>query len=236
MPLAVAWSPYFAIALLLVITRLPNLGLKALLIGPSIRLPTPGIDTTYSLQWLYNPGTLPFMFVAILTHVAHRMDGRKIKRAWKRSFEQVGGAAIALGAGIALVQLMVNSGDNGANLPSMLTALAEAMASLAGRAYIAVSPFIGVLGSFLSGSNTVSNILFSSLQFETATILRLEPAIIVSLQIVGGGIGNMICVNNIVAVAATVGIKGVEGNIIRRNAIPTALYALGAIGVALLVR
>ena len=99
-----------------------------------------------------------------------------------------------------------------------------------------MSPFIGVLGAFMSSSNTVSNVLFSSLQYETATLLRLPEVLTVALQAVGGGIGNMVCINNIVAVAATVGIVGVEGRIIRRNALPMAIYAvLAAAIVALLI-
>ena len=82
----------------------------------------------------------------------------------------------------------------------MLTEMAKSIASIAGESYIYVSPLIGMLGTFMSGSNTVSNILFASLQFETAHILGLSPLVIVALQVVAGGIGNMICVNNIVAV------------------------------------
>jgi lactate permease len=54
---------------------------------------------------------------------------------------------------------------------------------------------------------------------------------------VGGGIGNMVCINNIVAVSATVGISGEEGGIIRRNAVPMAAYSLlaGLIGWALIL-
>ncbi len=129
---------------------------------------------------------------------------------------------------------MLNSADNGAGLPSMLTAMVQAMAAIGGSFYILVSPFIGVLGSFMSGSNTVSNILFSSLQYETADILTLPTVLIVALQVVGGGIGNMVCINNIVAVSATVGITGVEGKVIRRNFIPMVIYSLAA-GVLVLV-
>ena len=47
-----------------------------------------------------------------------------------------------------------------------------------------------------------------------------------SLQVVGGAVGNMICVNNVVAVCATVGCPDAEGIIIRRNAIPCFIYAI----------
>lgn len=54
--------------------------------------------------------------------------------------------------------------------------------------------------------------------------LDLNGAIIVAMQCIGGAIGNMICVNNTVAVCATVGTPGKEGKIIRINFIPMLLY------------
>ena len=77
----------------------------------------------------------------------------------------------------------------------------------------------------MSGSCTVSNTLFASLQFETATLVGLSQVLIVALQTMGGGIGNMICVNNIVAVCATTGTNGNEGKLIRTNILPCLLYA-----------
>ncbi len=104
--------------------------------------------------------------------------------------------------------------------------LAEAAAAASGRAFLVISPFVGVLGSFMTGSNTVSNILFASFQYDTAVILSLPPLFMVVLQVVGGAIGNMVCVNNIVAVSATVGLEGSEGLIIRKNIVPVLIYAL----------
>jgi lactate permease len=145
-------------------------------------------------------------------------------------------APFAIFAGVAMVQLMLNSGVNGSGLDSMLSEMAKAIAGIAGNAYVFVAPFIGVLGAFMSGSNTVSNILFSSLQFETATILDMPQVLIVALQVMGGGIGNMVCVNNVVAACATVGVIGMEGKLIRRNAIPMVIYSLAvAIVIGILV-
>ena len=77
----------------------------------------------------------------------------------------------------------------------------------------------------MSGSNTVSNTLFASIQFETATILGISQVLIVALQAMGGAIGNMICIHNIVAVCATTGTNGNEGRLIRTNIIPCLIYA-----------
>ena len=108
----------------------------------------------------------------------------------------------------------------------MLYTLAHAMASLFSHAYFIAAPLIGVLGAFMSGSNTVSNTLFAPIQFETATILGISQVRIVALQCMGGAIGNMICVHNIVAVCATAGTTGEEGRLIRTNILPCLIYAL----------
>lgn len=238
MSLAMAWTPYVLIALILVITRIPALGLKEILSNLTLTVPNilgiQGLD--YSLTYAYLPGTVPFMLVALITHGLHRMNGKEIKSAWTNTFKQITGAAIALFFGVAMVQLMLNSGVNAGGLDSMMTAMAKAAAGFAGESFVFFSPFIGVLGSFISGSNTVSNILFASFQFETATILGLPQVLIVALQNVGGAIGNMICVNNVVAVCATVGCIGAEGILIRRNFIPCFIYGVAvAIVVAVLI-
>ncbi|MFZ5969562.1 MAG: L-lactate permease [Bacillota bacterium] len=228
MSLLKAWTPYILIAVILVITRIPSFGLKNLLSAQEIVISNVlGVEKlNYALKWAYLPGTIPFMLVALITHVLHGMSGTQIKTAWSNTFKQLTGAAIALFAGVAMVQLMLNSGVNEAGLASMLTEMAKAAAGLAGNAYPFFAPFIGVLGAFMSGSNTVSNILFSSLQFETATILGMPQVLIVALQVIGGAVGNMICINNVVAVCATVGCIGVEGKIIKRNAVPCFIYGI----------
>lgn len=228
MSLAKAWAPYALIAIILVVTRIPSLGLKPILAAQKLTIPNiMGIEgLNYGLAWAYLPGTIPFILVALITHVIHGMSAQQIKTAWTSTFKQLTGAAIALFAGVALVQLLLNSGTNAGELPSMMTAMAQAAAAISGDAFPFFAPFIGVLGAFISGSNTVSNILFSSFQFETARILAMPEVLIVALQVIGGAVGNMICVNNVVAVCATVGTIGVEGKIIRRNAIPCFIYGI----------
>ncbi|MFO8063104.1 MAG: L-lactate permease [Spirochaetota bacterium] len=223
-----AWMPYVLIAAILIITRIPALGIKQVLEDITIVIPNIlGVEgLTYSLPILYLPGTIPFILVAIITFWMHRMDAQRVKTAVRDSFRQITGAALALFFGVAMVHVMLKSGTNAADLDGMMSVIARGIAAVAGGAYPIVSPFIGVLGSFMSGSNTVSNILFSSLQFETAEALGYSTALVVAMQNIGGAIGNMTCVNNVVAVSATVGTTGSEGKLIRRNAIPMVIYGL----------
>lgn len=232
MSLGLAWTPYALIALILVVTRVPSLGLKGWLTKQVIALPPIfGIKAfTYKLAYLYLPGTIPFILVALITHALHKMNGQQIRTAWGTTFKQLTGATIALMFGVAMVQLMLNSSINPVGLDSMMTTMAKAAAGMFGAAWPLFAPWVGILGAFISGSNTVSNILFAAFQYDVATQLNVSHTLIVALQVIGGAVGNMICVNNVVAACATVGAVGVEGLIIKRNFWPCAIYAL-AVGL-----
>lgn len=229
-----AWMPYVIIGILLVLTRVNVFGIKPVLNSDPLILHIHNILGIEGVNWdfkvLYNPGIFPFLPVALLTVFYHGMHGADAAGALKRTAKQISGAAIALLFGVAMVNLYRYTGT-GAN-DSMLYTLSDAMAALFSGAYFLAAPLIGVLGAFMSGSNTVSNTLFSSIQFETATILGISQVLIVALQAMGGAIGNMICVHNIVAVCATTGTNGNEGRLIRTNIIPCLIYAFT---VALLV-
>ena len=92
--------------------------------------------------------------------------------------------------------------------------------------FVLASPFVGMFGSFLAGSNTVSNLLFGTFQLETAKNLGMSVIIILSLQVVGGAVGNMIAIHNVLAAEATVNLRGAEGKIIRKTIGVAILYAL----------
>lgn len=233
MGLLLAWAPYIIITLILVLTRIPQVGLRPYFEGAKLTIPNilgvAGLDYDFQFAWI--PGVV-FIFVAILTNFMHKMDKKSIITSWKDTFYKVKDAAIAMFFGVALVQLMVNTDVNTIGLASMMSVMAISIANIAGKGFPIVSPLIGILGSFVSGSCTISNMLFAPMQFETAQLLDISPSIIVGLQSVGGGIGNMISVNNVVAVSATVGAVGVEGTIIRRNLIPALIYSILATVVA----
>ncbi len=227
MSLIKAWTPYLLIALILVVTRIPQLGVKNLLTGGSPFVITihdlfgfDGLD--WSLKWAYLPGTF-FVIVALITNLLHKMDKKSIRQSWKDTGKQVSSAALALLFGLALVQIMKYK--NAVSI-SMMDEMANALAMVGEELYILISPFIGVLGAFVSGSATVSMNLFSNLQYNAATVLKLPTVYVLSMQCVGAAIGNMVCINNAVAASATIGITGKEGKLIKINAVPMVIYTL----------
>ena len=232
MKLLKAWVPYVLIAAILVITRIPQLGLKGLLTGGAPFVV--GIQNLFgfdnldwNLKWAYTPGFV-FILVALITNLYHGMSVEKVKESWQATFKQVSGAAVALLFGLALVEVMKYKNADGV---SMMVSMANALANLGDSLYVVIAPFIGVLGAFVSGSATVSMTLFANLQFDTATALDLPAVLIVSMQCVGAAIGNMVCINNAVAASATIGTSGREGKLIKMNAIPMVIYSLGTVAV-----
>ncbi len=236
MSAVLAWIPYVLIALILVGTRLNWFGLKTLLTSDAFKVKISHILGNESINWAWNwgwnPGIFPFILICIVTFFLHRMPMAKVKESFVDTFNQVLGAAIALFFGVSMVYIYRNTGMN-AQLTSnsMLYVMAEALAKIFQGAYIVVAPLIGVLGAFMSGSNTVSNTLFSGLQFQTAMLVKMSPVLIVALQNIGGAAGNMICVNNVVAACATTGTMGNEGKIIKTNALPCLIYCIIVVAV-----
>ena len=231
-----AWAPYAVVGLLLLLTRLPALPLQEALSSAVVRWPDIfGSGISASAAPFYLPGAV-FIAASLFAAVLHRMAPARAGRALAASFRSTAKASVALVFTVPMVQVFLNTGDGAAGLPSMPIALAEGAARLAGSAWPFFAPFIGGLGAFVAGSNTVSNMMFSLFQFGVGERLSLDPGWVVALQAVGGAAGNMICVHNVVAASAVVGLVGREGAVIRRTLLPFCYYALlpGALGYAIL--
>ncbi|MBR5415034.1 MAG: L-lactate permease [Thermoguttaceae bacterium] len=222
-----AWTPYAAIILILLVTRLDVFKIYPLLKNISFDIPLLGGERpiVFHCAWLTNPGILPFILVAFFSVFLFGLSRRQAAEIFGRALHRtLCGPALALISGVAMVQIMINSLGGAAGYDGMLTETAHAAAAWTGaKAYPLLAPWIGVLGSFVSGSCTVSNVLFASLQFNAAEKLAISPVAIVALQQIGGAIGNMICVNNVVAACATVDVKGEDGKLILINTIPVIL-------------
>ena len=93
---------------------------------------------------------------------------------------------------------------------------------------------IGLLGSFMTSSNTASNILFAPLQQSVAAAEGLSEASIMAAQHAGGAIGNSISPANVVLGTGTAGIVGKEGEVLRKT-LPWALAAAVITGAGTLL-
>lgn len=170
-----------------------------------------------AVQPLYHPGTMLFLgFVA-----GGLIQGRSmadLADAAVAALKRLPMVALALVAMLGLARLMVHAG--------MIDALAEAAAGLFGPAWPMVAPWVGTLGTFVTGSATASNILFTDFQQATAQALGLPVLLLVAAQGFGAAVGNIVCPHNIIAGGATVGLAGREGDVLRRTGPACAAYAI----------
>jgi len=229
MPLLRAWSPYVLVALFLVLTRLNALPFKAWLTSDMVTWAPEilGTDIKGKVQALHLPGSI-FIAVVACACFIQKIKPAQLNRAVAASSRTILGTAMALGFAVPLAQIFIHSGTNAAGLQSMPIELANAASDIAGDAWPFFAPTIGALGAFFAGSNTISNMTFSYFQFGVALNIGVSTVVVVALQAVGGAAGNMICVHNIVAASATVGLQGREGPLIRSVAVPLIYYLVFA--------
>lgn len=150
----------------------------------------------------------------------HRGDFSPILRS---SLKKTLPSAISIILFLILANMMSGTGQT--------QALAAGFAAALGNYYAVLSPLVGVLGSFLTGSNMSSNILFCNFQTMTAQISGMSTAPVLAAQTVGGSIGSMISPSKIVLGATTTGTLGSEGKVLRRL-LPIALVTALGVGIS----
>lgn len=231
-----AMMPYAILVGLLMLSRLPFLPFKGFLMGSvSISIPqlfSNAID--YSFQPLYSAGVLACLS-ALLAMMFLRLNVREVKSVVGSTLKRVWRPYFALLAVLALVQVFIYSGENALGIVSMPVMLASAASGLLGGLWPFVSPFVGALGAFAAGSATVSNLIFTGFQYETALASGFDPLLVLSLQGLGAAAGNVIAFHNVIAALAVTELVGKEREVIKRNAGPLLVYlvVIGIVGVLL---
>ena len=112
----------------------------------------------------------------------------------------------------------------------MIYILAEGISRVFGSLFPMVSPWIGLLGAFMTGSNTNSNVVFGVLQLETAQLAGLSAALILAAQTTGGALGSVIAPAKILVGCSTVGLSGKEGPVLKAT-LGYGLLITGIIGL-----
>ena len=228
MTLSLAWVPYLLVAAFLALTHIRQLPIRGWLTSPSVTFTWDsilGTSLSQSVQPLFLPGTI-FVTVALITVVLHRMTKQEVGAAWMDSARKMAAPSLALLFAVGLVRVFIDSDTNASGLLSMPLVLAEYVAGIAQGTWPFFAAIIGAMGAFVAGSNTVSDLMFALFQYGVADQIGTSRIVILGIQAVGGAAGNMICVHNVVAASATVGLVGREGVLIRKTIIPMTYYLL----------
>lgn len=215
---SLAWRPWLPYGVLVIVLLLPKLIAP---LGELLGFPIEfegmfGSEVDASMQPLRSP-LFPFIIAALVAVLLGQNRQVNLRPVLNKTF----GVFLILLPSLAITRLMLASGGE---TPSMVAAMSELFAKT-GAAYPVLSPFIGVMGTFITGSTTVSNIIFGPVQFSAAGNLGLPQELILAMQLNGASLGNAVCLFNIIAAAAVAGVDKYAA-ILNKNLLPVAAAAL----------
>jgi len=217
-----ALLPYILMTLItLIVLLIPPVNnlLGSFEISPSFPSTSTGFDVSNPAVENYSPlqpftHASAFLFLASMsTYIyyrkAHYVEKGSLFNILKRSFGRALIPSVTVLTLLAISGVMAGSGQT--------LVLANGISSVLGQYYVLISPFIGLLGSFITGSNMSSNILFGEFQLLTSELVQLNNATIIGSQTAGGAVGMSIAPGNVILGTSSVNITGREGKIIIKN-------------------
>ena len=238
-----AWSPFIFLSatILLWSTALkPIFATTGPLGAATLAFPIPGIHEAITtgagktVTAMFSWNILGASGTAIL--VAATITVLTSKISWGEAFEELGGTWNQLKMPILMICLVM-SVANVMNYAGMTTSIALALAA-AGPVFPLLSPIIGWIGVFVTGSVTNANVLFAGLQSTTAAQIAVDPTLLVAANTAGGVMGKIVSPQSIAIAAAAVNSAGEESKItsmsIKYSAILLGLVCVWSFALSLM--
>lgn len=227
--LAESILPYILIVILSIAFFILDPSLKLTLDYPGYTTMT-GIEVAGEDAYVkFNLLKFPFciiMMASLFSMIIYWRKGRMNRKIFNKiinaTVKKCVPTSITLVFLLCMAQLMMDAG--------MINAIADALVFVAGKVYPLLSPFIGLLGAFITGSNTNSNVLFGNLQEVAANALMLNPAIMCAVQSIGASIGGAIGPTTVALGATSAQIIGRESDIYKYTLLPI-LVSTGILGI-----
>lgn len=202
-----AWSSFILIFFLLMITST---------LCPPIHNAIAGIKSTVtvyageggnalSFSWINTPGVMIFI-AAIIGGVIQKASASDMIGVFIETLKKYWKTILTICSVMAAAKIMSYSG--------MISDIAKFLVAAAGPFYPFIAPFIGALGAFVTGSGTSTCVLFGGLQSETAAALGFNATWMAAANVMGAGIGKMICPQGIAIGAGAINAVGSESKIL----------------------
>lgn len=163
------------------------------------------MPAVFKLDPISATGTAIF-FSALISMLVLKINGKTGLTTFKETLIELKWPILSIGMVLAFAFVTNYSG--------MSSTLALVLAGT-GVLFPFFSPFLGWLGVFLTGSDTSSNALFSSLQATTAHQIGVNDTLLVAANTSGGVTGKMISPQSIAVACAATGMVGKESDLFR---------------------
>jgi lactate permease len=220
-----AWLPYLALTAVVLLWGVPPV--KAALNRTTVTIPVPGLDNAivrpsapgaagagqadvpvpakYKLDYLASGGSA-VLIAALFSALACGLGPAQTLRVFGKTLHNMRHPAVTMASVLALAYVMNASG---------MTPCLGVFATKAGRMFPLISPVLGWIGVFLTGSDTSSNVLFGGLQKTAAERLGINPLLTAAANTSGGVVGKMISPQSLAVACAATGMVGEEGSLFR---------------------
>lgn len=202
-----AWLPYILVMVFIVVSSplVPPVNAALGHIKSSLMIYQGAGAKPFVFKWVATPGTL----IIIATVLGGLMQGAKpfaIVKVFFQTVAKLFKSALTVLSIVSMSKIMAYSG--------MISAIAVVLVKISGSFFPLIAPFIGALGTFVTGSDTSSNVLFGKLQVEVAVKTGINPYWLAAANTAGATGGKMISPQSIAVATAATGLTGSEGKIL----------------------
>lgn len=241
-----AWSPFLILTVLVTIWTLkpfkaafapggamynfvfnfaiPHLDQLVIKTAPIVAAPA-AMPAVFKLDPISATGTAIFLS-ALISMAVLKINFKTGLTTFKETFWELRWPILSIGMVLAFAFVTNYSG--------MSSTMALVLAGT-GAAFPFFSPFLGWLGVFLTGSDTSSNALFSSLQATTAHQIGVNDTLLVAANTSGGVTGKMISPQSIAVACAATGLVGKESDLFRFT-VKHSLFFATIVGLITLIQ
>lgn len=191
----------------------------------------PAEDDYVTFNLLKYPFSIIMLSSAISMVLFHRkkvLNSKKAKKIISQTVKKCVPTSITIVFLLNMAVIMMDSG--------MITEIADFLVSITGHAYPLVASFIGLLGAFITGSNTNSNIIFGYLQEMAASSIGMSVAVMCAVQSIGASVGCAIGPTTVSLGATSAQVQGEESRIYQKTLIPiiATVLILGIVNMVII--
>lgn len=156
--------------------------------------------------WINTPGVWIFLS-AILGAWIQKVPVSVFMEVLKATIKQMSGSIYVMLSVLSCAKIMIYSG--------MIAEIAAFIIAVTGSIYPFFAPWLGCLGTFVTGSGTSSSVLFGQVQLNAATALNMDPYWIVGLNSLGVGAGKMMSPQSLSIALSAVDKQGEDSKLLK---------------------
>uniref|UniRef100_A0A7C5Z721 L-lactate permease n=1 Tax=Caldicellulosiruptor owensensis TaxID=55205 RepID=A0A7C5Z721_9FIRM len=169
----------------------------------------------------------------VISFFIFKMDGEKLRSVWKKTKSRIPKPFWSSTVFFLMAYVMMYSGyqktANGYELlqraHNIVYVLAEYSAKAFKHGYAFIAPYLGILGGFITGTETSTIAMFAKYTIETSNLLGLSPLLMVAAVAFGGGLASGISPSKLQNAAAAIDAIGEESKVLRTTIVISLVMA-----------